>query len=233
MRGGLKVYAISDMHGRLDGLNPAGADIVVIAGDFSMMYGWRFDQILAQTRWVEERFIAWCKQYPKVEFCVIPGNHDLFAARQECLTEIKWPKNVHFLIDEAVEVKGLKIGGTPWVPRINVRWAFECMTSEELTHHLQWIPDDLDVLITHSPPFIKGSSIDVSLQTNSPHFGSREMTAAIRRAKPRYVFCGHIHSGDHRPLAYHVGRRQITICNVSRVDETYTIAYDPTIISIP
>ena len=36
----MKVFAISDMHGRLEGLDPKGADLVVVAGDFGIMYGW-------------------------------------------------------------------------------------------------------------------------------------------------------------------------------------------------
>lgn len=30
----MKVFAISDMHGQLEGLDPKGADLVVVAGDF-------------------------------------------------------------------------------------------------------------------------------------------------------------------------------------------------------
>lgn len=46
----MKVYAISDMHGKLDGLDLDGADLVVVAGDFAIMKGrgvWHMnDQVL-------------------------------------------------------------------------------------------------------------------------------------------------------------------------------------------
>ena len=35
----MKVFAISDMHGRLEGLDPKGVDLVVVAGDFGIING--------------------------------------------------------------------------------------------------------------------------------------------------------------------------------------------------
>ena len=84
--------------------------------------------------------------------------------------------------------------------------------------------EGLDVLITHSPPRIPGSDVDRSLQTNSEHFGSHELTEAIINKRPRFVFCGHIHSGQHDGLDFESSR----IHNVSLLDERYEIAYEPT-----
>ena len=36
----MKIYAVSDLHGNLDGLDPCDADLVVIAGDLAPMKGW-------------------------------------------------------------------------------------------------------------------------------------------------------------------------------------------------
>ena len=36
----MKIYAISDQHGQLEGLDPHGADLVLVAGDFAPMDGW-------------------------------------------------------------------------------------------------------------------------------------------------------------------------------------------------
>ena len=33
----MKIYAISDMHGQLKGLDPKGMDLVLIAGDFARL----------------------------------------------------------------------------------------------------------------------------------------------------------------------------------------------------
>lgn len=35
----MRVFATSDMHGNLEGLDPSGCDIVVVAGDFAKLSG--------------------------------------------------------------------------------------------------------------------------------------------------------------------------------------------------
>ena len=145
---GMKIYVISDLHGNLDGLNPKGVDLVLVAGDFSQMSGWG--------------------------------------------------------------------------P------AFEEKRPGLLKERFAEIPEGLDVLLTHSPPRLEGSDIDMSLDTMSPHFGSKDLTEAIRRVKPRYVFCGHIHTGDHNPAILSHADGSVTIVrNVSRLDEDYKVRYEP------
>ena len=129
----MKIMATSDLHGNLDGLDPRGADVVVLAGE-----------------------------------------HDTLR-----------------------------------------RWFSK-------------IPTGLDVLVTHSPPRIPGSDVDRSLQTDSEHFGSSELTEAITEKRPGLVFCGHIHTGLHGGVDFEGSR----IYNVSRLDERYEIAYDPTWVDI-
>ena len=159
---------------------------------------------------------------------MIPGNHDLFAQRNDVPTKVVWPSNAHFIIDKVVDVKGLRIAGSSWIPPISGRWAFETRDESDLAKRFAWIPEGVDILITHTPPFVESWDVDVSLQTQSPHFGSRTLTETIARVKPRFVFCGHIHTGDHRVHDIVHENGQITkIYNVSRLDEDYAIAYEP------
>ena len=67
-----------------------------------------------------------------------------------------------------------------------------------------------------------------SLQTDSEHFGSSELTEAIIEKRPRLVFCGHIHTGQHGGVDF----ESTSIYNVSRLDERYEIAYEPTLVDI-
>ena len=64
------------------------------------------------------------------------------------------------------------------MPIISYSWAFEG-EPDKLKRWFSKIPDKLDVLITHAPPCIPGSDVDRSLQTQSKHFGSPELTEAI------------------------------------------------------
>ena len=113
------------------------------------------------------------------------------------------------------------------MPIISYSWAFEG-EPDTLKSWFKKIPDGLDVLITHSPPRIPGSDVDRSLQTDSEHFGSPELTEAVIEKHPRLVFCGHIHTGQHGGVDFGGSR----IYNVSRLDERYEIAYEPTWVEI-
>ena len=70
--------------------------------------------------------------------------------------------------------------------------------------------------------------MDRSLQTDSEHFGSPELTEAIAEKCPRFVFCGHIHTGLHGGVDFEATR----IYNVSRLDERYEVAYEPTWVEV-
>ena len=226
----MKIYAVSDLHGNLDGLDPCDADLVVIAGDLAPMKGWGVWHVNDQVKWINRKFSAWCEKYPKTEFVVIPGNHDLFAQRDDVPTKVVWPANVHFIVDRVAEVKGLRIAGSPWIPPISGRWAFETRDEADLASHFAWIPEGVDILITHTPPFVEDWNVDVSLQTQSPHFGSRALTATLARVKPKLAFCGHIHTGDHRVHdMVHENGLITKIYNVSRLNEDYAVAYEPQI----
>ena len=198
------IMATSDLHGNLEGLKPNGADVVVLAGDIAPLRG--------RGPWYINDFY--------------PIAHMLFKEHG-----IDWKfdfsPNVHFLGDRGTEIGGVKFYGTPWVPIISYSWAFEG-EPDALKSWYSKIPAGLDVLVTHSPPRIPGSDVDRSLQTDSEHFGSPELTEAIMEKRPHIVFCGHIHTGQHGGVDFEGSR----IYNVSRLDERYEIAYEPTWVEI-
>ena len=229
----MKFYVVSDLHGNLEGLDPSGMDAVLIAGDFSVMTGWSATHMAYQLFWVQDVFCKWCVSYPKTMFFVVPGNHDLFAEREDLRATITWPRNVKLLVDEGCAFKGRSIYGVPWVPFINGGWAFEEAFPGHLKERFAAIPDNLDILITHSPPMILHRKIDVSMDTNSPHFGSVDLTDAIMRVRPRFAFCGHIHTGDHNPITIdHADGSRTILRNVSRLDEEYKVRYEPYIFEL-
>ena len=229
----MKIFAISDTHGNLEGLDPSGCDVVVMAGDLAPLRGWNERALLDQVRWMNTVFRDWCGRCPKTAFRMIPGNHDLFAAYDDLRSAVRLPENAKLLIDELDEVNGLRIYGTPWVPFINGRWAFEENVSGLLGRKFAAIPDGVDVLLTHTPPRIPHKKVDVSIDRKSPHFGPRELLDAIRKARPRYALCGHIHSGDHNPiLLSHADGSETVVRNVSRLDEEYKVRYEPFVFEV-
>ena len=225
----MRIMATSDLHGNLEGLDPSGADVVVLAGDIAPLKGRDVWHVNEQKKWINKKFREWTESYPDIQFVVIPGNHDFFPIAHLLFKghEVDWKyefsSNVHFLGDSMVEIEGVKFYGTPWVPIISYSWAFEA-EHDLLAKQFAKIPNRIDVLVTHSPPHIPGSDVDRSIQTDSEHFGSGELTEAIIDKRPRFVFCGHIHTGQHGDVDFEGSR----IYNVSRLDENYEIAYEPT-----
>lgn len=229
----MKIMAISDLHGNLEKLDPNGADVVVVAGDIAPLRGRDPWNVCDQQDWINKEFREWTSSYSNIQFVVIPGNHDFFPIAHVLFKgmEFDWKyafsSNVHFLVDGSTEISGTKFYGTPWVPIISYSWAFEAEPGK-LRSRFSKIPTGLDVLVTHSPPLIPDRDVDRSLQTDSEHFGSSELTAAICRKHPHVVFCGHIHTGLHGGVDFESSR----VYNVSRLDERYEIAYEPTWVEI-
>lgn len=63
-------------------------------------------------------------------------------------------------------------------------------TQAALKEKWDLIPDDVDVLITHGPAVgILDKIMDGS------NVGCEELIKAIKRIKPKYHLCGHIHEG--------------------------------------
>ena len=229
----MKLFATSDLHGNLDRLDPKDCDLILIAGDVAPLDGFGDDDVRRQVAWMNDVFAPWCEKYAGSAIRLIPGNHDLFAEKPDLLAKVRWAKNTRMLIDEEDEVMGLSIYGTPWVPKINGRWAFESKYREQLGEKFAAIPMREDILLTHTPPRIRHKKIDVSIERNTPHLGSLELTDAILAREPRFVFCGHIHTGDHNPLVVtnHDGSETI-VWNVSRLNEDYRICYEPFILEL-
>lgn len=220
----MKVCATSDLHGTLDGLYFGGCDLAVIAGDIAPLYGFGESHVRYQLDWVNTTFRDFTDSFPKTQFVVIPGNHDFFPIAvdkygKSRMWKYSFGKNVKFLLDSGFAFKGLKIYGTPRIPIISHAWAFET-GYDGLVEAFSKIPYGLDLLISHSPP--RFGDVDFSLQTDDGPFGSSELANEIVDKKPRYVFCGHIHSGDHKPTML----GDSTVVNVSRLDERYEIGYD-------
>jgi hypothetical protein len=91
------------------------------------------------------------------------------------------------LIDEGIEVDGLRIWGSPVTPLYG--GAFGLSSAADRRRVYARIPEDTDVLITHGPPFgILDSSPDSGL-----HSGCRELFDAVMRLRPKLHVFGHVH----------------------------------------
>lgn len=134
---------------------------------------------------------------------------------------------IEVLIDQETSVDNVRIWGSPWSDEF-CNWAF-MGNRAHLEKKYNLIPDGIDIILSHGPPMSLDPEYDIDVNTeedercrlSDKHLGSSSLTKAIRRIKPTYLLCGHIHSGDHNECL--IGK---TRCyNVSYVNESYMPAY--------
>lgn len=122
-----------------------GGDLLIVAGDLTAS-----DKIHQY-----EQFVIWINAQDYKKKIVIAGNHDN-ALKDEAEGLFKWAANTEYLCDTGTEFEGMKIWGSPWslwFPEINKHCkAFTC-TEIQMRQHLLRIPTDIDILVTHGPPF--------------------------------------------------------------------------------
>src|SRR4051812_18718815 len=89
---------------------------------------------------------------PHDEKVVVAGNHDFLFQTQPDVARAMFDEGFTYLEDAAAVVKGLKFYGSPWTPRFH-RWAFMKERGDDIATAWARIPEGLDVLVTHGPPF--------------------------------------------------------------------------------
>ena len=231
----MKILATSDTHGNLDKLDLAGVDLAIFAGDLAPLRGLSSWDAYDQLKWMNTEFVDCCSKWTSTKIVFVPGNHDFFPLIKErfgCKLHgknlgLSLAPNATMLIDQLVEFDSLKIYGTPWVPIISYRWAFEA-ESDRLKERFSLIPSGVDILVTHTPPRFNCLGVSLEYGVDSENFGCSELADEIFKKEPKMCFCGHIHSGDHQMNK--LGASEVW--NVARVNESYDIAYEPTTIEL-
>lgn len=208
------IRAIADQHGNLPSIEPC--DLLLIGGDICPVDDHR-DHV--QEYWLANDFRDWLDEIPAKHVVGVAGNHDwVFERRQDrhfqnMLDGLRWT----YLQDTSVTVEGLKIYGTPWQPSF-CNWAFN-LPEKELAAKWDLIPDDTDILVLHGPPYGYGDHATAGITGRT---GSRSLTNAIKRVKPKLAICGHIHEDRG---SWQVG--DTYVANVSLVDLFYDLVHDP------
>lgn len=218
----MRIAALSDQHGYLPAIPPC--DLLVIAGD--VCPDLPPDH---QAAWFGAVFRPWLAASAPPRTILTWGNHDLCAAQSPGIgagSRYGAAGRLDVVVDGIVNIEGLAIWATPWSNTFE-HWAF-MKSPENLALTYRAIPDGLDVLVSHQPPYGYGDEQLAAEVGGLAHLGSRELLRAIDRARPRLVICGHIHSGHGRYL--HNG---IPILNVSVVDQEYQLAHPVTTFDLP
>jgi len=179
------IDCISDLHGYLPNLE--GGDLLIVAGDLTAL----------DTQADHDRFNHWAdrQKYRKIVF--IAGNHDGLIEKQGWAWLVDKYKPLKYLEDTSTTFEGLKIWGSPWTPTF-LNWHFMKDRGKDIAEKWAMIPDDVDILITHGPPWgILDEFPDCLNNHRIFHAGCMDLfnEYASKRIKPKLHVFGHIHEG--------------------------------------
>lgn len=158
------IFAFSDTHGvHRELLVPEEADIIICAGD-------AVEDDLKAGEYND--FIDWFSSLPAKWKIFVPGNHELsFELEQSDALEKKMTARGITILQDAVEdFDGVIIGSI----------SGNFIIADEN------IPKDLDILVTHIPPY---GILDEEK-------GSPEILNFVLKARPKYHLFGHIHTAE-------------------------------------
>ncbi|KAI9275870.1 Metallo-dependent phosphatase-like protein [Phascolomyces articulosus] len=185
-----RFVCVSDTHGK-DSFSfpiPEG-DVFVHAGDMT--------RISNPNEFIKT--IAWIKSLPHKIKIVTAGNHDhilderfgYITEKQEILAKMEHA-GIIYLEHESFhlpkELGGYKMFVSPYAP-YHIGGAFMPHSLREIWEK---IPNDVDILVTHTPPF----GYQDRIVRNKSHVGCPILRDKVDTIKPRVHLFGHIHE-DH------------------------------------
>jgi hypothetical protein len=233
----MRIVALSDQHGHLPAIPPC--DLVIIAGDVCPDRVGPFlaarDHPDQQKVWFNRNVRPWLARAAAAHTILTWGNHDWCG--QACSFRHDSPAaasttGLQILVDTATTVPvgpggdAVTVWATPWSSQF-MDWAF-MKPPADLERIYAQIPEQIDILVSHQPPYGFGDRYRHQPSGRAEHLGSRELLAAIDRIRPKLVICGHIHDG-HGRFDYD----GVPIYNVSILDEQYRLVHEPTVIDFP
>lgn len=212
----MKLTIISDTHTKhkqLDEYLTEEADVIIHCGDFTSM---GYDHEIGN-------FMRWFSNLNQFKHKIfIAGNHDLSFEEDFDYIKKFIPLNVIYLENREVVIDDVKFYGTP-IQKEFCNWAFNTKY-DDLKKYYEMIPDDVDVLITHTPPLgILDTVINNVIPQGTPILDEE----ILNRIKPKINCFGHIHE------SYGVKTiNNINFINASVLNHRYMFTNKPIYINI-
>ena len=184
----MKILAISDIHDDFEAFAPEtlpNADVCIVAGDLTN-FGMRRRNDIAAARWwltaLGQRYVTFW----------IPGNHDIGVTENT----FSYQDDVTCLLDKTVAFGGLTFHGVSLspcytIPELAEQWDY--MTIDEAEEAAAYNFEEVDVVVSHAPPYGTLDTGGWVLGRGQEHYGSQALTDYIARHTPRLVICGHVH----------------------------------------
>ena len=187
-------------------------DVLIHTGDFTQGWG-RRDQVWDVAKWLGGTHHTY-------KF-LIGGNHDgsLVKHEEQC-REILGTRGIQYLLHQSAMVGDIRIWGSPYHPQFAGVFG---KTFAELETLWQQVDPDVDVLITHGPPF---GILDTDGE-RPDHLGDPALREMVSHWCPKIHAFGHIHGG------YGMYRGLLTtFYNVAVCNERYEPVNPVTVVDI-
>lgn len=247
----MKIVHISDTHGSKQHakIQIPECDVLVFTGDMG-----------GRTNPYElTEFLVWFEKQPARKKIMIAGNHDIvldkkfidrkanevdvvaaLILRQQHLDALRLLEvyDVTYLNRRDYVFEGVKFYGSPYSPSFHKEhWAFNADRGEEIKKEWAKIPSDVNVLLTHTPPYGILDDIRERKQENEMdvHVGCKDLLEVIKkRLLKLQVHCfGHIHDNYGVSMMPVSRNRRVMFSNGAILSNDYTIiAPKPIIINI-
>jgi len=180
----MRIVVISDTHNLYQKLTIPECDVLIHAGDISH----------AGEIEILENFLKWADSQPAKETVFIGGNHDSTLQTPtptQIQEQVNRRPNIHYLEDSELNLFGFKFYGSPWQPKYK-NMAFNLdRKSNALAEAWQKIPDDVDVLITHTPP--KGILDKLEWKRGGFNAGCEHLAQRLKEVPAKIHAFGHVH----------------------------------------
>jgi predicted phosphodiesterase len=224
------IDCIGCLHGHYPNLE--GGDLLILTGDYTARDSLK--------EW--DAFFAWLKKQEYKNKIMIGGNHDnfLLSGFPTCKKDaddlaevqgfINHKPDFTYLCDSGCVIEGLKIWGSPWTPGfkgVNPKcmafmMPYGCDTEDNLMDKWELIPDDIDILVTHGPPY---SILDGVLVEDGSLYsvGSKSLYSWLKYIERTnlHVF-SHIHEGYGQMEYFPTYNNKMRLSvNCSHVNEKY------------
>jgi Icc-related predicted phosphoesterase len=134
-------------------------------------------------------FIHDLKEAKTIKKCVVTyGNHEVMTEKDPWGMAKLYLPACELLHRSDDEIEGIKFYGLPdQLPFFN--WAYNS-SEEKIAGFLKWVPDDVDVVVSHGPPY---GILDRNREGQP--CGSHALRDWIEEHQPKICVFGHIHEG--------------------------------------
>lgn len=205
----MKIVHISDTHGFHEKMEIPECDILIHSGDAGER---------AMTLSEFNLFLIWLDTQPARKKIYVAGNHDHVMSRKWMIYLkqndpinglIGWQMyedarkllenypNVKYLEDKDYVFEGVKFYGSPYSPTFHPdRWCFNANRGSVIASIWGKIPSDVDVLITHTPPYgILDYVQEITKEEPDNHRGCEDLMKVVKKRlfKLKLHAFGHIH----------------------------------------